>query len=97
MQILYGVDEDADGAPNRYVRAGDAPLDVAANWANVVSVRLAIIVRTVDQVGQVTDLDTATYAINDHDGSSGARPVFNPTDDRRRRRVFTTTAQVRNM
>lgn len=97
MQILYGVDEDADGAPNRYVRASDPPLDVAANWANVVSVRLAIIVRTVDQVGQVTDLDTATYAINDHDGSSGARPVFNPTDDRRRRRVFTTTAQVRNL
>lgn len=93
MQILYGVDTDADGAPNSYVRAGDAPLDVAANWANVVSVRLAMIVRTVDQVGR--EVDTNTYTLNDHDGVTRAQ--FNPTDDRRRRRVFTTTAMVRNL
>jgi len=89
MQILYGVDTDADGAPNNYVRAGDAPLDVAnpGNWANVVSVRIAIVVRTIDQYGR--EVDTSTYPVNNI--------VFNPTDDRRRRRVFTTTAMVRNL
>jgi type IV pilus assembly protein PilW len=95
MQILYGVDTDADGAPNSYVRAGDAPLDVAASWANVVSVRLSILVRTVDQVGNANERDTNTYIVNDHDGVAGA--VFDPVDDRRRRRVFTTTAMVRNL
>jgi len=93
MQILFGVDTDADGAPNSYVRAGDAPLDVAASWANVVSVRLAMIVRTIDQVGR--EIDTNTYIVNDHDGVLAAQ--FDPVDDRRRRRVFTTTAMVRNL
>ena len=95
MQILYGVDTDADGAPNSYVRAGDAPLDVAANWNSVVSVRVAIIVRTIDQLGQASDRDLNTYVVNDHDGVLRAR--FDPPDDRRRRRVFTTTAMVRNL
>lgn len=93
MQVLFGVDTDADGAPNSYVRAGDAPLNVAANWTNVVSVRLAIIVRTIDQVGR--EVDTNTYVLNDHDGV--LRAQFNPVDDRRRRRVFTTTTMVRNL
>jgi type IV pilus assembly protein PilW len=93
MQVLFGVDTDADGAPNSYVRAGDAPLNVAANWTNVVSVRLAIIVRTIDQVGR--EVDTSTYVLNDHDGV--LRAQFNPVDDRRRRRVFTTTTMVRNL
>ena len=51
------------------------------------------IVRTVDQVGR--EIDTNTYILNDHDGITRAR--FNPVDDRRRRRVFTTTAMVRNL
>jgi type IV pilus assembly protein PilW len=100
MQILYGVDTNADGAPDSYVRASDSPLDVAANWNNIVSVRLSILVRTIDQVGQVTETDTNTYPVNDHDGDlygGVARPQFDPVDDRRRRRVFTTTAMVRNL
>jgi len=89
MQILYGVDTDADGAPNSHVRAGDAPLAVGTpgNWANIVSVRIAIVVRTVDQYGR--EVDTGTYPVNN--------VVFNPVDDRRRRRVFATTAMVRNL
>lgn len=90
MHILYGVDTNADGVPNSYVAAGDAPLDAAnpGNWANVVSVRIGMLVRTVDQHGRAGDLDTSTYTVNN--------VVFNPVDDRRRRRVFTTTATVRN-
>jgi type IV pilus assembly protein PilW len=90
MHILYGVDTDSDGIPNSYVRSGDAPLstaDPATNWASIVSVRIGIIVRTVDEHGR--DMDTNTYNVNN--------VVFNPVDDRRRRRVFTTTAMVRNL
>jgi len=90
MHILYGVDEDNDGIPNKYVRSGEDPLrrtDPPGNWANIVSVRIAIIVRTVDEHGR--DDDKATYTVNN--------TPFDPVDDRRRRRVFTTTAMVRNM
>ena len=77
------------------MRAGDAPLDAAnpGNWINVVSVRIAILVRTVAQYGR--NFDSNTYTVNDHDGVLRAR--FNPVDDRRNRRVFTTTAMVRNL
>ena len=89
MHILYGVDTNGDGNPDSYVRSGDAPLNAggaAATWANVVSVRIGIVVRTVEEYGR--DVDTNTYNVNN--------VVFNPVDDRRRRRVFTTTAMVRN-
>ncbi len=97
MQVLFGVDTDGDSIPNSFVRAGEAPLDVAASWANIVSVRIAIVVRTIDESGRqdVLNIDTNTYTVNDHDGT--LRPQFDPVDDRRRRRVFTTTAMVRNL
>ena len=82
------------------MRAGDAPLDAAnpGNWANVVSVRIAILVRTIDQYGR--DTDGNTYTLNDHDDidhGTGVRPKFDPPNDRRLRRVFTTTVMVRNL
>jgi len=89
MQLLYGVDADADGAPDNYVAAGDAPLDVAANWSRVVSVRIGLLVRTIDEYGN--DVDTATYPVIPNTVN------FDPPDDRRRRRVFATTALVRNL
>jgi type IV pilus assembly protein PilW len=99
MQILYGVDTDGNGSPNSYVRAGDAPLNAAnpGNWANVVSVRLSILVRTIDEHGRadVANINTNTYTVNDLDGI--LFPKFDPVDDRRRRRVFTTTVMVRNL
>jgi len=98
MQILYGVDTNGNGNPDSYVRAGDAPLNAASpgNWANVVSIRLSILVRTIDQHGRadVANVDTNTYTVNDHDGV--LFPQFGPVGDRRRRRVFTTTVMVRN-
>ncbi|NCF27480.1 MAG: hypothetical protein GWP69_08855 [Gammaproteobacteria bacterium] len=96
MQILYGVDTSGNGIPDSYVRSGDAPLstaDPAGNWANIVSVRISIVVRTIDQYGR--EIDTNTYTVNDHDDVLS--PRFNPVDDNRRRRVFTTTTMVRNL
>jgi type IV pilus assembly protein PilW len=99
MQILYGVDTNGNGSPNSYRRAGDAPLDAAnpGNWASVVSVRLSILVRTIDEHGRAdkANIDKKTYTVNDHDDILFLK--FNPVDDRRRRRVFTTTVMVRNL
>ena len=90
MQILYGVDTSGNGVPDSYVRSGDAPLstgDPASNWASIVSVRISILVRTVDQHGR--DIDTNVYQVNNI--------AVGPLNDNRRRRVFTTTATVRNL
>jgi type IV pilus assembly protein PilW len=86
LQLLYGEDTNADGAPDSYADASGV-----GTWTNVVSVRLSILVRTIDQRGRadVANIDTSTYALNN--------VVFDPVDDRRRRRVFTTTVMVRNL
>ncbi|NIM27176.1 MAG: prepilin-type N-terminal cleavage/methylation domain-containing protein [Gammaproteobacteria bacterium] len=103
LQILYGVDGDGDGVLDSYVRAGEPPLadtDPAVNWAKIVSVRLAVLMRTVNEYGREEDKDTKTYTVNDQDDQihNGAlRAKFGPYNDRRRRRVFTTTAVVRNL
>ena len=80
LQILYGVDTGADGIPDCYVPAGTDPLDALnpGNWTKVVSVRIGLLMRTVDEHGQ--DVDRRDhYVVNDE--------VFDPDDDRRRRRI----------
>ncbi len=82
MQIVYGEDTVGnDQIADTYVTAA-----AVANWNNVVSVRIALLLRTIGEYG--ADLDTKSYDL--------LGTTFNPTDDRRRRRVFTTTIQIRN-
>ena len=81
MQILYGEDLNADGIPNRYVTA-----DMVGNFANVVSVRIGLLLRTIDEVDRQVDSDT--YTVLDE--------TVDPTDDRRLRRTFETTVMLRN-
>ena len=81
MQILYGVDTNNphDGA-NYYV-----PADPALDWPNVVSIRISLLVRTIDD-----NLTAQTLLYNFNDVNN-----INP-GDRRIRRVFTSTIAVRN-
>jgi type IV pilus assembly protein PilW len=79
MQILYGEDTDDDKSTNRYL-----PADSVGDWANVVSVRLSLVLMTVED--SLTS-SLQTYQFN------GA-PVTAP--DRRLRRVFTSTIGIRN-
>lgn len=82
MQILYGEDTAGnDQIADTYVTAS-----AVSDWDNVVSVRVGLLMRTVDEFG--VDEDQRTYDVNG--------TTINPTDDRRRRRVFTTTVQIRN-
>ncbi|MCX7098670.1 MAG: PilW family protein [Methylococcales bacterium] len=80
MQILYGADTDGNGTPNYFVPAGTSGL----NMAQVVSVRLSLLVVSLDD--NLTQQPLA-YTYN------GA--TVTPAD-RRIRRVFTTTVAVRN-
>ncbi len=50
MFLLYGVDSDGDGQPNREVRPGNV-----ADWSQVVSVRIAILANSVTNALASTD------------------------------------------
>jgi len=81
MQLLYGEDLDADGIANRYIKANNV-----GNFTNVVSVRLALLMQTPNEVN--TQADTKTYPLLD--------TVIDPPNDRRLRRIFSTTVKLRN-
>lgn len=84
MQVLYGVDTNGDQTANRYSIA----TDVTGNqWSNIVSVRIALLLNTVQDAS--SDLDTNTYALLNN-------AAVGPFNDRLRRHVFTTTIALRN-
>lgn len=78
MQILYGVDTNGDTTVDAYQDA----TAVGANWANVLSVRISLIMRTTED-GIASAAQTYTF--------NGATVT-----NRRIRRVFTTTIGLRN-
>lgn len=85
MQVLYGLDTNGDYAADIY-----EPADDVSDWMQVVSVRVGLVMQTVDEVLR-GPLDTATYNV---DGEGGAD--FDPTDDRRMRMVVGGTIGLRN-
>ncbi|MCP4390000.1 MAG: hypothetical protein GY802_17030 [Gammaproteobacteria bacterium] len=80
MQIRYGIDDDGDGFANVYLPASNA-----LDYEQVVSVRVQLLVRSLDDF--VTE-DAQTYTFN-------AAPPVTPAD-RRIRQVFGTTIALRN-
>ncbi|HKV96488.1 MAG TPA: PilW family protein [Gammaproteobacteria bacterium] len=89
MQVLYGVDTDGDGIANQYVAASGI-----GNWAaaNIVSVRLGLLIRSNNNVVPATTLTAL-----DVDGVA-VTPPPNPgaTTTRRLHRVFVETIALRN-
>lgn len=79
MQVLYGEDTNADGVANRYVPAG------TPNMNNVVSVRVALLLRSTDSV--LPQNATQNHTLLD--------VAVGPTD-RILRRVFSSTITLRN-
>jgi type IV pilus assembly protein PilW len=84
IQLRYGVDTNNDLQADVYQTA-DLVLPVT-RWRNVVSVSIAMLIRTENESGP--DLDTGTYTL--------LGTVIDPPDDRRLRSVFTTTIALRN-
>ncbi len=87
MHIVYGEDTTGDGSADLY----RLPASVT-KWTRVVSVRVGLLLRTPDQTG--VDVDTASYDVLGD--TNNAHDDFGPTNDRRQRRVFTSTVQLRN-
>jgi type IV pilus assembly protein PilW len=80
MRILYGEDFSADGIASTYVTR-----DNVTDWANVVSVRVALLAQ-----GQPESLDEAQNITYNLLGTPIVR------NDKTPRRVFTTTIPLRN-
>jgi type IV pilus assembly protein PilW len=84
LQITYGRDTTGDGVADTYTTS--ANIGAAGNWDNVSTVRIGMLLNTVDEYGQTTD---------DVDRTVNGE-AFNAVGDRRRRRLFTTTVLLRN-
>jgi len=98
MQILYGVDNSPQNDTGKDGHGADSYLraDLVTDWSRVVSVRIGLLVSTSNSVrtsnavgGTENTLDTATY--------TAVGVTLDPVNDRRRRRVFTTTIGLRNL
>lgn len=78
------------GIENMQLLYGDgnsfASADNVTNWEDINSVKIGLLVRTEDEMG--TDTDSRTYNVLDQ--------AITAAGDRHRRKVFTTTIQLRN-
>jgi type IV pilus assembly protein PilW len=83
MQILYGEDTNNDAIANVYVNA-----DNITDWNAIISVRVAVLVSTVQAVGNGT-ADNKTHVLLN-------TPAIGPINDHVIRRVFTRTIILRN-
>jgi type IV pilus assembly protein PilW len=83
MQVLYGVDTDNDRLVNSYVKASSVG---AANWNRVISVSIAMLIRSIEP--NAAQKDSRPYSLL----GTGVGP-FN---DRYERTLYTTTVTLRN-
>lgn len=81
VRFLYGVDTSGDFVADFYVPALAVP-----NWNQVVSLQIGLVAATPNTINP--NLDTQSYTVLDK--------VYNPTDDRRSRRLYTQTIALRN-
>ena len=81
MQLQFGVDTNGDVIVDQYQTA-----NLISNWQRVISVRVALLVRSLEEYG--LDTDQRTYQLIDVPVAAAA--------DRRMREVFTATAAIRN-
>ena len=84
MRILYGQDTNADGSVNRWVDANANELDMA----QVVAVRIGLLMRAVNENRRVAD--KRTYNVLDKSFTPAHAP------DRYQRQLYTTTILLRN-
>ncbi|GMR08136.1 MAG: PilW family protein [Gammaproteobacteria bacterium] len=94
IQVLYGVDTDApeDGIANVYRTIDNVGVG-ATDGTKVSSVRISLLMRTVNSVS--TDVDTKTdYSMTGH--TTATATEIDPINDRYLRYVFTSTVKLRN-
>jgi type IV pilus assembly protein PilW len=82
MQLLYGVDTDTDGVANQYLAESNV---TTANWPNVVSVRITLLVNSVETV------------FNKSLRGCESCITFNPSASNYLRGEFHSTVRIRNL
>jgi len=92
LQLVYGVDDNDDGAADRYVDA--QTIAVGNDWGRVVSVRIAMLVRSLTPTKAAAEAMQHCLLGDPSNACSGG--VQMNTDDRFAHHVFTTTAMLRN-
>lgn len=91
LQLLYGVDTNTDLSADKFVAASSV---AAAEWANVVSVRVNLLVRSVET--NVSPEANTTYPVSQIPLLNGAAPAITTATSRAFRRVYTDTIVLRN-
>jgi type IV pilus assembly protein PilW len=86
MQLIYGVDTSDNQLAERYVTADQVG---ATNWNSVVSVRVALLTNTPDQINYEDDTNTYYLAGTQFGSASHG-------NDKRLRQVYTSTVKIRN-
>lgn len=89
IQFLYGVDTTADNLVDRYMTATDLALAAAGNatiWKSIISVQIAILVRSSKPVK--LSAESRSYTLLDQ--------LVTSANDKFKREVFTTTIRLRN-
>ena len=81
MQVLYGEDMNADGMAERYVT-----MDAVTNISNIVSVRVSLLMRSIEEVKTISAANTKIINGVNVTGQS----------DRNLRYVVTSTYKIRN-
>ncbi|MEX1080643.1 MAG: PilW family protein [Halofilum sp. (in: g-proteobacteria)] len=83
MQIEYGVDSDGNGTAHDY----ETDPGTVGDWADVIALRVHLVVRTRDASEGYTD--TKTYDV-------GLEGTYDPPDDGHRRRVYSNSMRATN-
>ena len=88
MQVLYGLDRNGDSIVDSYVNANAIDgVGINGAWTDVVSIQVAVLVRTLKEVKDIAEAETFTLL-------DTAYTV--PTADRFLRAVFSSTISIRN-
>ena len=99
MQVWYGVDSNNDGiADDPFVKASDipntgTPAEIDAAWRRVVSVRIALLMRSQDPVGAEARSNGNVFQLG---GETEPFAKMKRPDDHRFRDVYETTIALRN-
>jgi type IV pilus assembly protein PilW len=104
FQVLYGLDVDDDGLPNRFLTATDINNRGASNWKKVVVVKVSLLLRgsqnsRSDAPTEKYDLFGTDYADNNANqdiGTSIKESALPKAERSRIRKMFTATIQLRN-
>ena len=96
FQVIYGVDDDGDRSPNRYVDATSVKAGTGGpEWAKVVDTRVSLVLRNGER--DVTFKDEKTYLLYGGAGGAGLAYKAAASDQSFRRKVYNTSVQSRNM